>query len=91
MILAVIEARGSVHIHLTPGDIRAIYQLTQAIGRAFWHMTTVGQCVTVGVPSAARMVWLAKWDPLVSGKKGKKWTRISSSRGTRRSTRKTRR
>lgn len=73
IVLELIQARGSFghsssHVHLSPGDLNAIWHLTQAIGRFFWHMSPAAQFVTVGVPSAVGMVGLAKWDPLAPPK-----------------------
>lgn len=80
VIFELIQARGSFghsssHVHLSPGDLNAIWHLTQAIGRFFWHMSPAAQCVTVGVPSAVGMVGLAKWDPLVEKKQIKNKSR----------------
>lgn len=80
MIIEIIMARGSFghsssHVRLSPGDLNAIWHLTQAIGRFFWHMSPAAQCTTIGVPSVAGVFWMAKWDPLVEKKKIKNKSR----------------
>jgi len=59
---------GSAHIHLTPGEIHALLTLTRWVGYQFWHATAWVQCAIVGVPSAAGIRWLHRWDPLKDDK-----------------------
>lgn len=76
MIVELVQARGTGRIHLTPGELHGLWRLTQAAGRAFWHMTPAAQCILVGAPGLSAVVWLARWDPL-AGKaargKRKRW------------------
>lgn len=64
MILQALQNRGQ--IHLTPQETQALWRLTQAVGKFFWHMGPVAQGVTVGVPSFAGFIWMHRWDPLNS-------------------------
>jgi hypothetical protein len=85
IILAGVQARGGgsgSHIHLSPADFNAIWHLTQWLGREFWHMGTVAQCVVAGVPGIGGMVWLQRWNPLESPEdKSKRRRRKTLTRG----------
>lgn len=65
VILTVVQARAGTKVHLTPGEVNALWHLTQWIGRSFWHLNTFAQCVIAGVPSVTGFGWLLRWDPLL--------------------------
>lgn len=61
--------RGAVRVHLTPGEVNALWHLTQYIGRSFWHLATWVQVTLAGGPSVPGVIWLWRWDPLNPGKR----------------------
>lgn len=80
-LLAAVEARGTAKVHLTPGEVNAIWHLTQYIGRSFWHLAPWAQCVAAGVPGLGGTAWLWRWDalPLATDAEVRRWNREVTS------------
>lgn len=85
VLLAAVQARGTSKIHLTPGEVNAIWHLTRYVGQSFWHLTAWAQVTIAAVPSVPGSVWLWRWEalPVATDAEVRRW-RGEEIRGSRR-------